>query len=205
MISKRCILQCHYNTLADTFRLKYADLSGIRLPLISISKNNLSEIHISQGPEWAFPSLSYYGSWSKTSNLKAEGMIIQSPFIRMPCWTVISPRYRQYGRIAHFRQWSSSHRSRQNSFSFEHISSSSYWSHISCRQHSVVGMQSITCKPYRFNSTLSCCSSFVRLWLGVSCAEIFSRNVNYPARVGHQSHAKALGAGRYVVKTSGSQ
>ena len=68
-------LQWHYNasqcnealqcpiTLADTHRLKCADLSGIRLPLITISKNNFSEIHISQGPEWAFPSLSYYGSW----------------------------------------------------------------------------------------------------------------------------------------------
>ena len=41
--------------------------------------------------------LSDYGSWSKMSNLKAEGMITLSPFIRMPCWTVISPRYCHYG------------------------------------------------------------------------------------------------------------
>ena len=54
-------LQCPI-TLVDTYRLKCADLSGIRLSLITISKNNLSAIHISQGPEWAFPSLSYYGS-----------------------------------------------------------------------------------------------------------------------------------------------
>ena len=46
--------------LADTYRLKCADLSG--LPLITISKNNFSEIRITQGPEWAFPSLSYDGS-----------------------------------------------------------------------------------------------------------------------------------------------
>ena len=32
--------------MADTYRLKCADLSGIRLPLITISKNNFSEIHI---------------------------------------------------------------------------------------------------------------------------------------------------------------
>ena len=43
--------------------VKCADLSGIRLPLITISKNNISEIHISEGPEWVFPSLPYYGSW----------------------------------------------------------------------------------------------------------------------------------------------
>ena len=55
-------LQCPI-TLAHTYRLKCADLSLIRLPLITISKNNFSEIHISQGPEWAFLSLSYYGSW----------------------------------------------------------------------------------------------------------------------------------------------
>ena len=40
-------LQCPI-TLADTYRLKCADLSGIRLPLITISKNNFSEIHISR-------------------------------------------------------------------------------------------------------------------------------------------------------------
>ena len=49
-------------TLAGTYRLKCVDLSGIRLPLITISKNNFSEIHISQGPDWALPSLSNYGS-----------------------------------------------------------------------------------------------------------------------------------------------
>ena len=38
-------LQCPI-TLADTYRLKCADLSGIRFPLITISKNNFSEIHI---------------------------------------------------------------------------------------------------------------------------------------------------------------
>ena len=31
-------------------------------PLITMYKNNFSEIHISQGPERAFPSLSCYGS-----------------------------------------------------------------------------------------------------------------------------------------------
>jgi len=35
-------------TLADTYRLKCAHLSGIILPFITISKNNLSEIHISR-------------------------------------------------------------------------------------------------------------------------------------------------------------
>ena len=40
-------LQCPI-TLADTHRLKCADLSGIRLSLITISKNNFSEIHISR-------------------------------------------------------------------------------------------------------------------------------------------------------------
>ena len=39
------LLQCPI-TLADTYRLICADLSGIRLPLVIISKNNFSQIHI---------------------------------------------------------------------------------------------------------------------------------------------------------------
>ena len=35
------------------------------------SKNNLSEIHISQGPDWSFPSLSHYGScWKSIQRIK---------------------------------------------------------------------------------------------------------------------------------------
>ena len=49
----------HYT---DTYRIKCADFSEIRLPLITISKNNFSDIHMSQGPEcMGFPSLFYYG------------------------------------------------------------------------------------------------------------------------------------------------
>ena len=75
-----------------------------------------------------------------------------------------SLRYCQYGRKADLRQCFSGHPSLQNSFSFEHISSLSWWSRISCRRRSAVGRQSFTCDTYRFSSVLSCLSSFVRLW-----------------------------------------
>ena len=42
----------------------------------------------------------------------------RNPFIGMPCWTVISPRYCPYGRSADLRQCFSGHPSRQNSFNF---------------------------------------------------------------------------------------
>ena len=37
---------------------------------INWSKNNFGEIHICQGLDWAFPSLSHYGSWSAKEQWK---------------------------------------------------------------------------------------------------------------------------------------
>ena len=51
----------------------------------------------------------------RISSLKAEVMITLSAFMRMPCWTVISPLYCQYGRKENLRQCLSSHPPLQNS------------------------------------------------------------------------------------------
>ena len=64
-------ISLHYNamqcpiTLADTYRFKCTDLSGIRLPLITISKIILVKFtYPGQRPK--IRSLSYYGSWWKS-------------------------------------------------------------------------------------------------------------------------------------------
>ena len=97
----------------------------------------------------------------RISSLKAEVMITLSAFIRMPCWTVISPLYCQYGRKENLRQCLSSHPPLQNSLRVVHISSSLWWSCTSYWLCHVMGRQSITCHTYSFNS--SCFSSFVGL------------------------------------------
>ena len=67
-------LQCPI-TLADTYQLKCAHLSGIRLPSVNSLKKPLS-----QGPELAFLSLSYYGSCSNVEiNTFRDDIVLSFP------------------------------------------------------------------------------------------------------------------------------
>ena len=53
------------HSLLDSAELKFADLSGNQFPIsIYWSQNNFGKINIPQGLDWAFPSLSHYGSCS---------------------------------------------------------------------------------------------------------------------------------------------
>ena len=53
------------NSLFDSAELKFADLSGNQFPIsIYWSQSNFGKINIPQGLDWAFPSLSHYGSCS---------------------------------------------------------------------------------------------------------------------------------------------
>ena len=53
------------HSLLDSAELKFADLSGNQFSIsIYRSQNNFGKINIPQGLDWAFPSLSHYGSCS---------------------------------------------------------------------------------------------------------------------------------------------
>ena len=90
-------LQCPI-TLADTYRLKCVDLSGIRLPLITISKSNFSEIHISWSnalrfalspimplEKVQFTKCSAWQSWTKTQ----MGVTISSFTVQQHVWSLV--------------------------------------------------------------------------------------------------------------------
>ena len=75
---------CHYVLTVLNKSLPTSRETNFRLiQAFNWSKNNFGEIHISQGLDWAFPSLSHYGSCTRTTltNTCVSVQLITTPRI----------------------------------------------------------------------------------------------------------------------------